>query len=245
MVKRSTPPRAISGLVNAFSSARLLECYGSTETGTITGLDHPYVETHSHTVGLAGAIAELRLVDLRPDGAGELCARHQAAPTSYWNLPAESSATFRQGWIRTGDIARIDADGFVEILDRVKDMIIRGGANVYCVEVEAALVQHPAVLEAAVIGVPDTVMGEAVGAVVRLAPGASTSESELREFASGLIADYKVPDQIQVANTPFARNANGKLDKRDIRRSTRWEPRPTRPQPCPDRVPSGPGSITV
>src|SRR5690606_38151469 len=119
--------------------------------------------------------------------------------------------TFVDGWLHTGDLARIDEDGFVYIVDRAKDMVIRGGENVYCAEVEAALFEHPAVDDAAVIGVPHDELGEEVGAVIRLAPGASATAEELTEFLKGRIAAFKVPVHYWFREAELPRNPGGKI----------------------------------
>ena len=124
-------------------------------------------ESRPETVGLAAPPVEVDLLDPDPaTGVGELLIRGQNVVAGYWNNPGKTAETFVDGWLHTGDLARIDDDGFVQIVDRRKDMICRGGENVYCVEVENVLAQHPAVFEAAVLGVPDEMMGEKVGAVV-------------------------------------------------------------------------------
>ncbi len=112
--------------------------------------------------------------------SGELWIKGPNVVKGYFNKPEATEASFTNGWLHSGDVARLDDEGFVFIVDRAKDMVIRGGENVYCVEVEAALFEHPAVSDAAVIGIPHTVLGEEVGAVVQLAPGKSATEDELK-----------------------------------------------------------------
>src|SRR5690606_39581291 len=124
---------------------------------------------------------------------GEVLARGPNVVRGYWNKPQETSDTFVDGWLRTGDLGRIDEEGFLYIVDRKKDMLIRGGENIYCAEVEAARYEHPAVMDCAVIGVPHEVLGEEVGAVVVPRPGASVSEEELSGFLGERIAAFKVP----------------------------------------------------
>ena len=124
--------------------------------------------------------------------------------------------------MHTGDLARIDADGFVQIVDRKKDMVNRGGENVYCVEVENALVEHPAVFEVAVLGVPDEMMGEKVGAVLVLRPGTTADPREIRAFVKERIADFKVPQFIAFRADPLPRNAGGKVLKPALRKETQW-----------------------
>ncbi|HTH04731.1 MAG TPA: AMP-dependent synthetase, partial [Ilumatobacteraceae bacterium] len=121
------------------------------------------------------------------------------------------------GWLHTGDLARVDDEGFCQIVDRLKDMVNRGGENVYCVEVEAALFEHPAVSDAAVIGIPHQVLGEEVGAIVQLAPGKAVTEDELKAHVAERLAAFKVPVRIWFRDEPLPRNPAGKILKRDLR----------------------------
>ncbi len=120
-------------------------------------------------------------------------------------------------------MARLDAQGFVQIVDRKKDMLNRGGENVYCVEVENALAAHPAVFEAAVVGVPDPMMGEKVGALVVPKPGCTLRPEELRDFAGARLADFKVPEYVVIRNEPLPRNPGGKILKKSLRESVKWD----------------------
>jgi long-chain acyl-CoA synthetase len=133
------------------------------------------------------------------------------------NKPEATAASFSEGWLHTGDIARLDEEGFIFIVDRAKDMVIRGGENVYSAEVEAALFEHPLVADVAVIGVPHEVLGEEVGAVVVLRPGAEVTVDELRAHVAERIASFKVPAHIWFSAEPLPRNPAGKVLKRDIR----------------------------
>jgi len=133
----------------------------------------------------------------------------------YWNRPAATAEVFGSGWLRTGDVGRIDADGYVEVVDRLKDMIIRGGENIYSLEVEGVLARHPAIAEVAVVGVPDELFGERDRAVAVPRPGASLTLAGLREWASTGLADYKLPAElVTVAELP--RNAAGKVMKKRL-----------------------------
>jgi long-chain acyl-CoA synthetase len=136
----------------------------------------------------------------------------------YWRNPEATAATFVDGWLRTGDIARFDEEGFCYILDRAKDMLIRGGENIYCIEVENALYEHPAVIDAAVVAIPHHSLGEEPGAVVTLKPGTRASEDELRAFVAEKIAAFKVPVKILFAADMLPRNANGKILKNELKR---------------------------
>jgi long-chain acyl-CoA synthetase len=136
----------------------------------------------------------------------------------YWRNPEATAATFLDGWLRTGDIARIDEEGFLFILDRAKDMLIRGGENIYCIEVENALYEHPAVIDAAVVAIPHQSLGEEPGAVVTLKHGTQASEEELRAFAAERIAAFKVPVRILLSREMLPRNPNGKILKSELKR---------------------------
>jgi long-chain acyl-CoA synthetase len=135
----------------------------------------------------------------------------------YWNKPEATAETFTDGWLHSGDLARIDDEGFVTIVDRAKDMLIRGGENVYCVEVESVLYDHPAVMDAAVVGLPHRVLGEEVGAVVQLVAGSDVTEDDLRKHVASRLAGFKVPVRIELRQEPLPRNANGKILKRQLK----------------------------
>jgi long-chain acyl-CoA synthetase len=141
----------------------------------------------------------------------------------YWNKPEATAASFQDGWLRTGDLAHLDEDGFVYIVDRTKDMLIRGGENIYCVEVESLLYDHAEVMDAAVIGLPHRVLGEEVGAVVQVTPGSAVSEQELKDYVAARAAAFKVPVRIDLRREPLPRNANGKLLKSQIKREMTGE----------------------
>jgi long-chain acyl-CoA synthetase len=135
----------------------------------------------------------------------------------YLNRPEANAETIKDGWLNTGDIARIDEDGFIYIVDRAKDMVIRGGENVYCSEVEIAIYKHDAIAEAAVFGIPNERLGEEVAAVLVLRPGASLTEAELTSFLAETLAKHKIPSQIWFRDEPLPVNANGKFLKRELR----------------------------
>src|SRR5262249_20073019 len=149
-----------------------------------------------------------------PDGAelprgevGELWYKGPGVVRGYWNKPQATAETFVDGWMKTGDLARMDEDGFIGIVDRAKDMLIRGGENIYCVEVENALYEHPAVMDAAVVGAPHRTLGEEPAAIVHLKDGAAASEEELRAFVRGKLAAFKVPVKIVFSPDILPRNA--------------------------------------
>jgi acyl-CoA synthetase (AMP-forming)/AMP-acid ligase II len=151
-----------------------------------------------------------------PDAVGELWVRGPVVAAGYWNRPEATAETFgADGWLRTGDVGRLDADGYVQVLDRMKDMIIRGGENIYSPEVEGVLVQHPSVVDAVVVGVPDEVMGERVRAVVVLRPGEVLPLDTLRAWAGARLADYKLPAELVTVDA-LPRNASGKVLKKQL-----------------------------
>ncbi|WP_225008333.1 MULTISPECIES: class I adenylate-forming enzyme family protein [Novosphingobium] len=197
--------------------------YGATETSSVSATHsaEDYL-THPDSVGVAVPCVDLKVVDdagkdLPQGSVGELCIRGPNVVAGYWNNPEGTAAAFTDGWYHTGDVCRIDEEGFVYLLDRKKDMLIRGGENIYCVEVESVLVSHPAVIDAAVVGLPDRVLGEEVGALVQLKPGASVSEAELKAYVARHLAPFKVPVAIDVRTEEFPRNASGKTLKPVLR----------------------------
>ena len=170
------------------------------------------------------AVGEVRITrvgtgDPSPPGeAGELWYRGPQVVKGYWRDPEATAATFVDGWVRTGDLARVDEEGFVYIVDRAKDVVIRGGENIYCVEVENALCEHPAVLEAAVVAQPHRTLGEEPAAFVVVRPGAEASDAELRAFLAVRLAAFKIPVRFEVWRDPLPRNAAGKVLKPQLRR---------------------------
>ena len=152
-----------------------------------------------------------------PTVTGELWIKGPQVVRGYWNRPVETAATFSQGWIKTGDVARIDDEGFIYIVDRAKDMIIRGGENIYSVEVEAALFEHPDISDVAVIGVPHSILGEEVGAVIVLRPGTRVRADELARHVAERLAAYNVPKHFFFREDQLPRNPAGKVLKRELR----------------------------
>ena len=188
-----------------------------------TFLPHEYSRLRPETVGFPTPVIDVKLAELAAGSdVAELLIRGQNVVPGYWNKPEATAETFVDGWLRTGDLARIDAEGFVQIVDRMKDMVNRGGENVYCVEVENGLTGYPAVFEVAVMGVPDVVMGEKVGAVVVPKPGMKIDVDELLEYAGGVLADFKVPQFVVVRNEPLPRNPGGKVIKKRLRETVDW-----------------------
>jgi long-chain acyl-CoA synthetase len=197
--------------------------YGATETSSVSiGNSAEDYLRHPDSVGLPVPVCDVKVVDgegreLPRGEAGELWIRGPNVVAGYWNNPDATAQCFTDGWYHTGDICRIDGEGFVYLLDRAKDMLIRGGENVYCVEIEDVLVAHPAVMDAAVVGLPHRILGEEVGALVQAKPGATVTEAELIAHAAGLLAPFKVPVRIAVRSEEFPRNASGKTLKPVLR----------------------------
>ena len=223
-------PDLVTKIDKALAGGAPTTGYGLTEThGIVTSNSARYYVAKPASCGPVMPTLDAKLVDeagddlpAGPDTIGQLCVRGPVVIKGYLNQPDASATSIREGWFNTGDIARIDDDGFVYIVDRAKDMVLRGGENVYCSEVEAAIHQHEAVAETAVFGVPDERLGEDVGAVIVLRDGATVSADELRAFLGGRIAKHKIPATIWFRETPLPRNANGKfLKPRTARRARR------------------------
>jgi long-chain acyl-CoA synthetase len=216
-------PDLVGRIMQAFPNARVGNGFGLTETSSVaTFLPHQFAHVRPDSVGFAAPVVDLDLFERDSDGVGELLVRGPNVVKGYWNKPEATAQAFVNGWLHTGDLARIDPDGFVQIVDRKKDMVNRGGENVYCVEVENAVYAHPAVLECAVMGVPDTMMGEKVGAIVVLKPGAKAQPSEICEFLKVLLADFKIPQFMIIRRDALPRNAGGKILKPRLRKEAVW-----------------------
>jgi long-chain acyl-CoA synthetase len=214
----------INKLRASMPAARLGNGFGLTETSSVsTFLPDEYADDRPETVGFTAPVVEVRLENPNSDsGVGELLIRGQNVVAGYWNKPKQTAETFVDGWLRTGDLARIDSKGFVQIVDRMKDMVNRGGENVYSVEVENAISTHPEVFEVAVIGVPDTMMGEKVGAIIVAQPNTNPDPDAIRQWARKQIADFKVPQFITFRAEPLPRNPGGKVLKAQLRQDTTW-----------------------
>ena len=197
--------------------------WGMTETSaTFTHHTAEDYELRPDSCGLALPVCEMRIVgdDGRESNVGEtgeLWVRGPNVVKGYWRKPEATKETFIDGWLRTGDIGKLDEEGFLTLVDRAKDMLIRGGENIYCIEVENALFEHPAVVDAAVVGVAHRTLGEEPGAVVTLKPGARADEAELRAFVAERLAAFKVPVKILFRDEILPRNANGKIVKSELR----------------------------
>lgn len=216
--------------------ADFIQGYGMTELSPLCAMlppdDHvrnpnPLQEKRLRSAGIPIYTAEVRVVDENdnevPRGTiGEICARGPMVMKGYWKQPEATAEALRGGWMHTGDAGYMDEDGYIYLVDRTKDMIVTGGENVYSVEVEAALYEHPAVLEAAVIGIPDGEWGEAVHAVIHFKPGKSATAEELQHHCHALIANYKCPKSISFSEHELPKSGAGKILKRDLRKPF-WE----------------------
>ena len=198
--------------------------WGMTETmATVTGHGAEDYMHRPDSAGPAVPVADLEIraedgVTLLPPGAvGELWARGPMIVRGYWNKPEATAECFVNGWVRTGDLARLDGEGFLFIVDRAKDIVIRGGENIYSIEVENALYEHPAVTDAALVGIPHKTLGEEPAAVVHLAPGELASEQELQDWVRARLAPFKVPVRVVFVKETLPRNPNGKILKRELK----------------------------
>jgi long-chain acyl-CoA synthetase len=198
--------------------------WGMTETSaTFTSHSAEEYVFRPDSSGPALPIGEMKIDDgfgraLPLGETGELMVRGANVVHGYWNKAEATAKTFVDGWLHTGDIARLDADGFLYIVDRMKDMLIRGGENIYCIEVESALYAHPAIMDAALVGIPHRTLGEEPGAVVSLKPGMAATEAELQDFVRQQLAAFKVPVRIIVSGEMLPRNPNGKILKSNLRK---------------------------
>jgi long-chain acyl-CoA synthetase len=219
-------PELIDRIERAFPHMRqtLTTAYGLTETASVAtahGGDDYFA--HPGSVGRAAPTVELRIVDAdgkdaQPGERGEIWIKGPTVMAhGYWRRPDANAAAFTDGWFHTGDIGYLDRDGFLFLVDRAKDMIIRGGENVYCVEIENRIVEHPAVADAAIIGVPHPELGEEVKAVVQIEPGHTLTEDEVRTWVAATLANFKVPTYVELRQDPLPRNASGKLLKNLLR----------------------------
>lgn len=219
------PPDQVQKIDDQIETARPGTGYGMTETcGIITSVAGDFFVDKPDSAGPAMPNFEVKCVDDQgqdvPIGElGELWVRGSSVIKGYINRPEATAESITDGWLHTGDIARLDEHGFIYLVDRKKDMVLRGGENIYCVEVEAAIYHHPAVAECCVFGVPDERLGEEVGAAVVLKPGAQMSEDELRATCAERLAKFKIPSHVWICDAPFPRNASGKFLKRDVRAS--------------------------
>lgn len=218
-------PDLVGKIDKALATARPNTGYGMTETcGIITSISADFFIDKPDSAGPAMPVYETKVIDadgntLSEGSLGELCVRGAQVIRGYLNREEATAKDIVDGWLRTGDIARIDEHGFIFIVDRVKDMVLRGGENVYCAEVEAALFTHEAVAECSAFGVPDDRLGEEVGAAVVCKPGTTIDPAQLREVAGKLMAKHKIPRYLWLLTEALPRNASGKFLKRELRES--------------------------
>ncbi|WP_291075265.1 class I adenylate-forming enzyme family protein [Hyphomonas sp.] len=216
------PPDLVHKIDSTVATARPNTGYGMTETcGIITSVSADFFVDKPDSAGPAMPNFEAKCVnelgETVPQGeVGELWVKGSSVIKGYINRPEATAESITDGWLHTGDIARIDKDGFIFIVDRKKDMVLRGGENVYCAEVESTLYRHPAVAECSVFGVPDDRLGEEVGAAVVLKPGETLTADALREHCAATMAKHKVPRYIWFLSA-LPRNASGKFVKRDLK----------------------------
>ena len=216
-------PALVATIKKRFPAAIPSNGWGMTETcaASCVNFGRDY-EMRPDSCGAPSVAMDFRIVGeqgetLGPNQIGELWVKGPNNCKLYWNKPEATAKTYIDGWVVTGDVGYQDEEGFVFLTDRAKDMLIRGGENVYCIEVENALYEHPAIMDAAVVGIPHKVLGEEVGAVVQVKPDMQATQDELRAFVAQRIAGFKVPVEIQLQRDPLPRNANGKIMKNELR----------------------------
>jgi long-chain acyl-CoA synthetase len=212
-------PELVRRIKEAFPGGTAGNGYGLTETSSVStfnlGADY---ERKPDSVGVPPPVCEVRVVGL--DGSelpvgevGEIWIKGPHVVKGYWNKPEATAETFTDSWLHSGDLGRVDEEGFVFIVDRAKDMLIRGGENIYCVEVESVLYSHPEVIDAAVVGIPHRVLGEEVGAVVQVRSGSRVTQEDLQRHVAQHLAAFKVPVRIDLRSDPLPRNPSGKILK--------------------------------
>jgi len=226
------PPELFKQLFEDFPEARVGNGYGFTEGASQGWLmfmagDWDRLIAKAGSVGGTLGNTMLRIVDTDltdvPRGeTGEILAASPGISPGYWNLPGETAKSFivddeGRRWFRTGDLGYIDDDGYTFLVDRAKDMICRGGENVYCVELENLISQHAKVMEVGVVGVADNVLGEKIKAVIYPLPGATLTEEEIKDFCRNRIARYKIPDYVVFTNQMLPKNPGGKLIKQELK----------------------------
>jgi len=199
--------------------------YGMTETAAaMTTHSGPEYDRYPASAGPCIPVGEIKIMNLEGTQelsigeTGELWMYGPNIIKGYWNKPEATAQTFIDGWVKSGDLAYINEDGYLFLVDRAKDMLIRGGENIYCIEVENALYEHPAVMDAALVGIPHRTLGEEPGAVVTLKPGAEATERELRAFVADRLAAFKVPVKVLFSPEVLPRNANGKIMKNELKK---------------------------
>jgi len=217
-------PELVRRIKEAFPSVAPGNGYGLTETSSVStfnfGVDY---ERKPDSVGMPVPVCEVRVVGF--DGAdvpvgevGEIWIKGPHVVKGYWNNPEATAETFTEGWLHSGDLGRVDEEGFVYIVDRAKDMLIRGGENIYCVEIESVLYDHPDVIDAAVVGMPHKVLGEEVAAAVQVRSGSRVTQEDLQRHVGQHLAAFKVPVRIDLRAEPLPRNPSGKILKAALKK---------------------------
>ncbi|MDZ4376356.1 MAG: fatty acid--CoA ligase family protein [Phenylobacterium sp.] len=222
-------PDLVDKIEKALATARPNTGYGMTETsGIITSISGDFFVDKPASCGRAMPTFEVKVMGdddqpAAPGQPGELWVRGSSVIKGYINRPDATAESITDGWLHTGDVAYLDEDQFIYLVDRKKDMVLRGGENIYCAEVEATIHQHPAVAECSVFGVPDTRLGEEVGVAVVARPGETLSAEAIRQHCAALIAKHKIPRYIWIQTESLPRNANGKFLKRELRETLKVE----------------------
>lgn len=216
-------PELINNLSECFPKSQLVNAFGLTETMAQALLPHKDAIRKGGSIGLPLVLCDIKIVneygnDVSANEVGELCVKGSIVSEGYWQNPDANKKAFdNEGYFHTEDMAKIDNEGYLYLMDRKSDMVIRGGENIYCVEVENAIYSHQKVLEAAVLGVPDRIFGEEVKAIVVLKDGLTASEDEIRAHLQNHLADYKIPKYIEFTDQPLPRNPGGKVMKHILR----------------------------
>jgi long-chain acyl-CoA synthetase len=219
-------PELVRRIKEVFPTSQPGNGWGMTETAAaFTGHSSEDYINRPASCGPIPAVGEAKIMNaeatqVMPFGEiGELWVKGPMVAKGYWNNPAATAQTFVDGWLRTGDIARIDDEGFIYIVDRAKDMLIRGGENIYCIEVENVMYEHPAVMDAALVGLPHKTLGEEPAAVVTLKPGATASEDDIRSHVAHRLAAFKVPVKVVFWPDALPRNPAGKILKTELKKA--------------------------
>ncbi len=215
-------PVEVQTTFERLTGGKLVEGYGLTEASPVTHSNPLQGLRKSGSIGLPFPGTDMKIVDLEtglrelpPDEVGELCVRGPQVMAGYWNRPEETARALRDGWLYTGDVARMDRDGFTYIVDRKKDMIIAGGFNIYPREVEEVLYEHPSVQEAVAVGIPDAYRGETVKAYLVLKQGQEATSDEIVAFCRERMAKYKVPTAVEFRDT-LPKTIVGKVLRRKL-----------------------------
>ncbi len=218
-------PELVRRIVEVFPKSQPGNGWGMTETSaSFAGHSAEDYINRPSSCGPIPAVGAMRIMsadserELPIGEVGELWVKGPMVVKGYWNNPDATAKTFVDGWLRTGDVARLDEEGFCYIVDRAKDMLIRGGENIYCIEVENVLYDHPAVMDAALVGIPHKTLGEEPGAVVQLKPGATATEEEIRSWVAHRLAAFKVPVKVLFMQEALPRNPAGKILKTELKR---------------------------